>query len=293
MPFKKTNLETSLLDHVEAGDVSMKKLSFGLWYLRHRRLFLSFLIGIFVLVSMSGWIYGFYGLGHYFIFDREQDRLSLAEMFKTGVNFLAGRTNQALSVSAVKIIGDSPSSLLAEIYNPNNRATAHFVYSFMANGQAIVQRDGFVLPGQHKYLVALDQKVPAGAAVTLVISQAGWQKINPRQIADWPDFLAKHDQLIISDSQISLMSGSGQPVTQIKFQLSNRTSYGYWSVPVLILAYQGENLTSVNELVLAKLKSGETQSVSFAWPELKNADRLEIVPIIDYLDQSNYLPVAD
>lgn len=294
MPSKNSKSETKILpDRLEAGDVSLKKLSFGLWYLRNRHLFISLAIGALALIAVSGWIYSFYGLGRYFIIDREQDRLSLLDMAQTGVNLLAGRINRPLNLGEVKVLGNNPSDLVVELYNPNEKTAVYFTYSFIVNGQTIAQRDGFILPSQRKYLTALGQPVPAGSAVQLVISQTRWQRINPRQIPDWSDFLASHDQLVIADRQISLTTGNGQPVSQVKFRLDNRTAYGYWSMPVLMLAYQGNNLTGINELVLTKLRSGESRAISFAWPELSGADRLEIVPVIDYLDQGNYLPVEN
>lgn len=292
MSVKKTaTVASALPDRLQDGDVSLKKLNFGLWYLQHRRLLRGLLIGFLSLVSVSGWVYSFYGLGRYFIVDQEQDRQSLLKMAKSSVNLLAGRNNQPLDISEVKVFGGNQSDLLAQIHNPNERTVVYFTYSFLVDGQVIVQRDGFVLPGQRRYLVALDQKVPAGADVRLSITQARWQKINVREIADWPTFLANHDQLIVADRQISLALGNGQPVTQIKFRLDNRTAFGYWSVPVVMLAYQGDNLLGINELVLAKLKAGESRSVNFAWPELKSADRLEVIPVVNYLEQNNYLPL--
>lgn len=294
MPIKKSVTNNNTLpDRLGAGDVSLKQLSFGLWYLRHRRLFYSILIGTLAILAIAGWIYGFYGLGRYFIFDQSKDRQSLLEIAQNGVNMLAGRTNQPLSISEVKVLGNNPSDLLAEVYNPNSRTAVYFNYSFVANGKAIVQREGFVLPGQHQYLSAMDQPVPAGVAVQLVISQAFWQKLNPRQIPDWPDFLANHHQLTIADRQINLAGVNGQPVTQVKFRLENKTAYGYWSVPILMLVYQGDNLVGINELVLPKIKSGESRPVSFSWPGLRSADRLEVITIVDYLNTNNYLPLEN
>jgi len=293
MPIKKASSNNNLPDRLGSGDVSLKQLSFGLWYLRHRRLFYSILIGILATLAIAGWIYGFYGLGRYFIFDRNQDRQSLLEIAQNGVNLLAGRSNQPLSFSDVKVLGNNPSDLLAEVYNPNSRTAVYFNYSFVANGQVLIQREGFVLPGQRKYLSARIQQVPAGAAVQLVISQAFWQKINARQIPDWPAFLASHDQLTITDRQISLAGLGGQSVSQVKFRLENKTAYGYWSVPILMLVYQGDNLIGINELVLAKIKSGESRAIGFSWPGLSGADRLEVVTMVDYLNSNNYLPLED
>lgn len=290
MSLKKEKSEASLPDRLTDHDASLKTLSFGLWYLRNRRLFLNILIAGLIILSASGWIYSFYGLGRYFIFDREQDRQSLIEMAQTGVNLLAGRTNKPLSVGDVKILGNNPSNLIAEIHNPNERTVVSFRYSFIANEQVIIQRDGFILPGQNRYLVALNQNVPAGSSVYLRIDQAYWQRLNARQIPDWPAFFAEHNQLIIADRQISLANNS-QLVSQIKFRLENRSAYGYWSVPMLMMAYRGDNLVDINELVLSKLQSGEIRNINFSWPGLNIADRLEIIPIIDFLDQGNYLPV--
>ncbi len=292
MPLKKEKTEASFLpDRLTDHDISLKKLSFGLWYLRNRRLFLNILIAGLIILSASGWIYSFYGLGRYFIFDREKDRQSLLEMAQTGVNLLAGRTNKPLSIGDVKILGNNPSNLIAEIHNPNERTVVSFRYSFIANEQAVIQREGFILPGQNRYLVALNQNIPIGSSVYLRIDQAYWQRLSAREIPDWPAFLADHNQLVIADRQVSLANGSNQLVSQIKFRLENRSAYGYWSVPILIMAYRGDSLVDINELVLSKLKSGEIRDINFSWPGLTGADRLEIMPIIDFLDQGNYLPV--
>ena len=57
------------------------------------------------------------------------------------------------------------------------------------------------------------------------------------------------------------------------------------------MAYQGDDLIDVNELVLSKVRAGEARDIIFAWPGLKNVNYVEIVPMINFLDQNNYLPV--
>ncbi len=280
-----------LPDQLEPSGISLKKLHFGLWYMRNRRLFFSLVVGFLLVVAISGWVYSFYGLGRYFIFDQINDQQSIREMAETGVNLLAGRNNQPLEISPVKVLGAEQNDFVAEINNPNERTAVYFNYSFQANGETIVQKKGFILPGQHRYLVALDQEKTPGANIELAINQARWQKLNPREIPDWPKFLQERNNLAITDQQIGSSSSASQSVTRIKFNLSNRTAYGYWSVPIVLLAYQGDNLVGINELILSKLKSGETRAVNFAWPNLKGANRLEVITNIDYLDESNYLPL--
>lgn len=280
-----------LPDQLEPSGVSLKKLHFGLWYMRNRRLFFSLVVAFLLIVAISGWVYSFYGLGRYFIFDQINDQQSIKEMAETSVNLLAGRNNQPLEISPVKILGSEQNDFVAEINNPNERTAVYFNYSFQANGETIVQKKGFVLPGQRRYLVALDQKKPAGANVELAVSQARWQKLNAREIPNWSSFLQEHNNLVVSDQQISSTASANQSIVRVKFSLNNRTAYGYWSVPVVLLAYQGDNLVGVNELILSKLKSGETRTINFTWPNLKSANRLEVFTNIDYLDESNYLPL--
>jgi len=291
MPTKNQTSNKVLPDQITDDDVSLKKLSFGLWYMRHRRLFLNIIIVVLIIFSASGWIYSFYVLGHYFIFDRQKDQQLLSEMAQTSVNLLAGRTNQPLSISDVKVLGSGPNNLLAEIYNPNPRTAVFFNYAFVLNGQPIVQRDGFVLPGEKKYLVALNQNIPIGASVYLKIDQVQWQRLDARQIPDWPAFLAERNQLVIADRQINLADNSNRLISQVKFRIENHSAYGYWSVPILIIAYRDGNLVDVNELVLSKLRSGEVRNIVFSWPGLKDVDYIEIIPEVNFLDQENYLPI--
>jgi len=292
MPVNKSKTSAEVLpDRLTDDDVSLKKLSFGLWYVRHRRLFLNIIIVVLIIFSASGWIYSFYVFGRYFIFDREKDQQMMAEMAQTTVNLLAGHTNQPLTISDVEVLGSKPNNLVAKIYNPNLRTAVFFKYSFVVNEQVLVQRDGFVLPGQTKYLVALNQNIPPGALVYLKIEQANWERLDPRKIPNWPAFLAERDQFVIADKQINLANNSSQLVSQIKFRLENHSAYGYWSVPILMMAYQGDDLVDVNELVLSKVRAGEVKNIIFAWPGLKNVNYVEIVPMINFLDQNNYLPV--
>jgi len=58
-----------------------------------------------------------------------------------------------------------------------------------------------------------------------------------------------------------------------------------------VIACQGDELVDVNELVLSKVRAGEVKNIIFAWPGLKNVNYVEIVPMINFLDQNNYLPV--
>ncbi|HNW55733.1 MAG TPA: hypothetical protein PKN62_01485 [bacterium] len=287
---KKKDGGNFLPDQLEGDEVSLKKLHFGLWYMRNRRLFLTLVVAFLSIVAISGWAYSFYGLGRYFIFDQSEDQQSIMEMAQTGVNLLAGKNNQPLEISPVKILGSKKADFVAEINNPNNRTAVFFNYAFKANDQTIVQKEGFVLPGQRRYLVALDQEKVSGANIDLSISQTKWQKLNAREIPDWEKFLKERNNLVISEQQITLASTNNQPA-RIKFNINNRTAFGYWSVPVLLMAYQDDNLVGVNELILNKLKSGETRNVNFTWSELNRANRLEVTTSINYLDDNNYLPL--
>ena len=83
---------------------------------------------------------------------------------------------------------------------------------------------------------------------------------------------------------------TGQP-SQISFDLTNDSAYGYWQVNAVALLYSGGTLAAINYATISQLRSLETRTIELNWAQdLPAIDSIQIVPEVNYIDSASIIP---
>lgn len=284
MPKNKNGQDIDLNKYRDPSGLTLGKINFGLWLSEKRKTISKILIIALVAISVFFFSYSIYNYVLYFLHQDDP------EVVPVTVN---APRNQVVDLvvsdtQALKINGSY--DLISSVQNSNDRFRADFHYCFLAAETEIFCDQGFILPGEKKYLLALNREVPSGIeAVTLQIEDVNWKRIDNREIPDWSTFY--QNRLNFSFSGIKMTpSGTSGGRNYLEFTVSNDTAYSYSQVPLNIIFYKDQQVVGANRYVANNLMSGESRPVRLSWlTTLAGVNRSEISPDLDILDESIYL----
>ena len=250
---KEENLskDIDLKNYDDSTDVSLQEMNFGLWLAEHRHKFLKILTGSLIVLCIFFFIYSSYNIIIYFI-SGDMNAQSVSGQVPTSPRQLT----TDLEISPLQIFsGNDHYDLAVKLKNPNDKFMASFKYCFTMSGNDLACGDGFILPSEEKYVLALGQDLDGSQSeASFKISNLFWQRINAHQIPDWNSFALS--RLNFSVSGTSFSSGITNSLSEkmnlnnVGFSLKNQTPYSYYEVPVNILLYSGEELVGVNRHIL-------------------------------------------
>ncbi len=284
MSKNKNEQEIDLAKYRDPSGLTLTKINFGLWLSERRKTISRLVIIGLVIISVFFFSYSIYNYALYFI---HQDDL---ETTPTVVNAPRDQVTDlvASDPQALKINGYY--DLVASIQNPNDRFQASFNYCFLSGETELVCNQGFILPGEKKYLLELNQTVQGEiSALTLEIKNINWRRIDNREIPDWPAFY--QSRLNLSYNNIKMTpSGTSGGRNYFEFTLANNTAYSYEQVPLNIVFYKDYQIVGANRYVANNLMAGESRLVRLSWlTTLAGVNRSEISPDLNILDENVYL----
>lgn len=286
---RETEREADLNAYDEDGQVSVRAMDFGLWLAKNRRKLIRGVIGFLIAVSAFFFIFSIYNL---FIYLNDDSNDS---------------TNNNLIMSPRKVTEDLQSSapqifksngrydLAVKLRNPNEKFSADFKYCFVRAALEIACGDGFVLPGEEKYLLALGRDLSAGTdGVIFKITDIAWQRLDGHQVPNWTEFAGARLNFAVMNINFSSADESGLSdkidLNNLAFSIKNQSPYGYYEAPLNILFYSGSELIGVNRYLLINFLAGEKRDVNLIWPgALRAAGRVEITADLNILDADVYL----
>lgn len=292
--------EADIKRYKDPEGLTMGKLKVGLWLIENRKNLLFVLYGILIIVSVLTWPLFFYTFGSYVIKGMNDDELLISQMVNQKTlthEMVMAQAPQDLiyqSVQSLKL-SDGKYDFLVQIKNPNDRYWGRINYSFVAGDEKIGEFQGFVLPGESKYLLALGQEVGSNpAGVKLYVDSVNWQHVNLHKYPDWNQF--RDDRMKFSFSDISFTPAQTTILTEkldlntLDFVVSNDSAFNYWNVDLIIFLYKGNNIIGVNKYSLGEFMSGETRNIQSTWPgELLRVDDVVVVPEIDITKDDIYI----
>jgi hypothetical protein len=206
---------------------------------------------------------------------------------------------QSVQVSPVDVFQntDNRLDLLVPVANPNTQWMAEFTYRFNVSGELTPARSGFLLPGEKTYLgeFGFSQKTPGARTGALTVDNLKWRRLDPNMVgSDYASWVARRSAFQISDiKQSSTVAIGGKSVLRTSFTFSNPTAYGYWNVDLYVVLKRGDVPVAANKITLSNVASGETRPVALDWFEqLPQVTDTEVVPVVNYLDSSAYMPAA-
>ena len=79
----------------------------------------------------------------------------------------------------------------------------------------------------------------------------------------------------------------------MSFDIQNNSPYSYWTIDVQVKIYNGGVPAGINHILVNQLKSGETRSMNLLWNNsLPTGASYEILPVVNFLDNQNIMPVG-
>jgi len=289
----KNSQEIDLSKYEDLSGLSVNKMNFGLWLSENRAKILRIIIICLIAISAFFFVYSSYSYIVYFL--NGSTSKDLASLVKSNVVSQRNVVSDIV-VSTPQIFRSGEAhDLVVTIKNPNDKFFAHFNYCFNIEGRSPVCGNGFALPGEEKYIVALGQKIGTDQlAVSFKINSVSWQRIDTHKIINWNTFASDRLNFSLENVNLALADESGLSekvgLDSLDFTITNRTAFGYYEVPLSIAFYRDSELVGVNRYVVKDFLAGESKSVRLSWlGGLPNITRTSVKPELDLSDDSIYL----
>lgn len=289
---------TEISNFRDESGVSTRRLEFGLWFIRHRKHFFIGAIIFLSLISVSTIGYSIYNFSHYLIVGRDQDE-QLYKDISSSANQLVSRpaVDNYLSISEVTLLlnQNNQADFVGKVVSAHNRSVINFSYYFDVNGEQIGAGNTFVLPGDTKYVMALNQKLtstPSGAE--LIITDISYNPMPREVIPLWQEYRADRLRLQVQDAAFipGQDSGLSEKISlgELSFTIINQGGFSYKQLPLAIVLRLGDRIVSASRYYIDNFRSGEKKSVRISWPgSWSGISKIEIIPDINILDENVYL----
>ncbi len=266
-------------------NLSDSELKFSYWFITNKLKLKKALIIFLIVLAVFLWLYIILQLAFY-AFSYSSERKGLEQLI-FGENQLlatiqAGAPKQ-LSLSDAKVLLSSGgrSDIVTQIANSNRNWLATFDYNLMAGANKSDISQGFVLPGETKYLLYLGSSADSGQ---IQLSNIKWQKIKDfEKIRN----LRSRFEITKQESKKDLAEG----ITQFSIEVVNRSAFSFWQAGFQVLLYNGGEIIGANSFTFDQFKSGEARSATLNWADApNNFDSIEVIPDINIIDDKNIMP---
>lgn len=284
----------------DQSGLTMRKLNIGLWYIEHKNILYKILIGFLIFISAVSWPYVIYSFAFYLSRGMADDQALLNDLVNSGrINHeaIVGLSPKELSFSSISMLsaGNNKYDFFTRVSNPNGRHGAEFFYYFSVGDKNTKSLNGFILPGESKYLLSLGNEFEFRPTNTqLKINGLEWVAIDRHKIPDWKNYNDSRLNISVSGVNFILSDQTGLSdklkLNNLEFTAENKSVFNYWDVDFIILLYGGSNIVGVNNYSLNEFMSGQTKQVSISWPgEIGRVGKIEIFPEINILNDNIYI----
>ncbi len=276
------------MDKTSSSDLTDSQLKLSYWYVTHklslRRAWRIFVIVVVCLIwSYIIWQLVIFGMTYKSLQQNIQTMLFSPDMSLSAIEKSAP---QPLSISDMNVLGSNNEyNYLVQVNNSNNNWLAQFQYRFTTPSSTEQDfHSGFVLPGDHKYLMDLSKASPSAS---LEIRDMNWSKVNKFELTQ-----NKMSQFIIDNIDITKPSNASDP-TKVYFTIKNDSAYSYWEVDLQVLLMSNGSIVGINHIILNSFRYGENRGVNILWNNpVSNVDSAIVIPNLNILDGSNVMPLS-
>jgi hypothetical protein len=286
----------------DVSGLTLRKLNFGLWYVKHKLLLRRIFIGFLIVVSAVFWAYSIYGFAYYITRGVTEDELLVRGLVRSGQinhNAILSMSPKNLKFGRTRVFKSfgEKYDFLIRAENPNKRHGAEFEYFFIVGDKETTPKEGFILPGETKYFLSLSNEFSARPInARFKTRNFRWKRIDRHEIPDWDSY--KNDRLSIEISGINFipsnLSGLSEKIdlNQLEFTAVNGSAYNYWNVSYIILFFGGNNIVAVNQFDMEEFMSGEERQVSMRWPgAVGRVSKVEIIPEVNIMRDDVYIEI--
>jgi hypothetical protein len=286
--------EIDLSKYEDRDGGSLRRLNFGLWFMKNRRSFFITLILSLIILSIFLYSRVFYNL-YLYIKNRPEELRILQELSTISVNF--GVTKSAESLNAgipQSFFHNGKYDFVGKIQNPNEGFIAFVSYCFLSGGVEIACGSSSVFPEEEKYVIILAVEPDIRINnLSFVINNVNWQRVDIRKYGVWDDYYNERYNFLITnikfESNQSFQSDFSSNNSLI-FNIKNNTPYNYWEVPLSIVLFNQNSIIGVNKYTVYELMSLEDRKINLSWTNsINSVSRVEIIPEINVLSENNYI----
>ena len=204
------------------------------------------------------------------------------------------RAAQELVVSSAKILKstDTSSDFYVTIENGNEDWYATFTYVFTWGDERSKPIDGYVMPGERKYLLALNQASDSRpSSAELELSDVSWHWVDRHEVNDATVWIEDHKDFVMSEaSHATDVELAEQKVGRSVFSITNNTPYAYWEPVFTVVLERNGVPVAVNQATVQRFAAGETREVEVHWPgDVVVSGTPNVEPNINYFDASAYM----
>ena len=275
------------MPNVPSHNLTDQELKLSYWYVTHKLSLRRWLMIFLIVASALLWLYFGWQIIFYVI-NYQTETIQAQKLIISPsplLNSVETSKPQDMQLSDIEVLGGENGryDFMVQATNPNADWLVTFNYSFVDSSSTdVTPRQGFVLPGEQKYLMDLGHGSANGK---LQISNQKWERIN--NFAQIKDARIRFE---INDQKLQLSSSPTDP-SRLTFVMVNNSPFSYWNLPLQIFLQAGGTTRSISYLNLSQLKSGESRPISINWnQQLPYIDSVEIVPDLNIFDEGNIMP---
>lgn len=283
-------------DHGSAPieELTERELKWGYWFVTHREQLKRVLVIALLVFSVLTYGYALYRIVVFYAIEQDEYTRSLSTASRSYIDVQGvhdANRIQELQVLSRQIIPGTAGQVdvVARVRNPNTKwALKAFTYRFGVGTAVLDEQKGFLLPGEEKFLMALNVKAPASGTPQLLIDNEQWQRVV--QYETWGPERSKFvitEKKFVPARQSEL---SGQlPISEVSALVANSTAYNFNSVEVQVALYSGNRVVAVNKLPMPDFRSGQVRPISARWSTtLASVSNVEVIPTVNILDLASY-----
>lgn len=230
-------------------------------------------------------------------FQDVRDMATIARNVGVAHEVSLGRAAQPMLLGDVRVLTRDTDSydMYATIENGNDEWYATFDYYFTNGKLTTATSQATVLPSETRYVLGLkiaSDIRPAG--MTLEVENVVWRRVDRHSIPSTQEFLDDHSGFtIVSSAYAPDVVFENDTVGRSTFVMKNNTAYSYAAPTFNVLLKRGGVIVGVNQVSLTDFVSGETREVVVHWfGDIPASGVVEVIPVIDYFDDSLYTDPA-
>jgi hypothetical protein len=202
---------------------------------------------------------------------------------------------KALDLGTAKVLQGTPTSydFYSTISNVNDDWFATFTYSFHAGSVTTEEQDGFVMPGERAYLLALGIKAEGKpSAPTVSVQNIVWHHVDRHVAPDTADWLARHNGFVISEPTYTTDIDFGtEKIGRTTFTITNATPYAYWAPRYTVILERAGAIVGISQATLTEFDSSEVRDVEVRWyGDIPVTATATVIPAMNYFDPDSYMP---
>ncbi|MFH1145345.1 MAG: hypothetical protein V1707_00050 [bacterium] len=266
-------------------ELSDRQLSFGYWWLTHKEQIGKYTrITVFWLVIW--WlVMEVILVVRYFYYQQALQIQQAQELSQGGLSSDVRTVKPAVALqlgpSAAKRLITGQFDMWASINNSNTSWWAEVSYEFTVGGQSKGIKTTTVMPGQEKFLWQ-GGVAGSGQGVSVKLVNTVWHRVKEGE--RWP--------INVKISSPTVEPVAGEQVTGIrgaitKFTVTNLSAYGFWEMPIQIVAKRGGQVVGVRETVVKDWMANEEKEVVIVWPlDLSGVSDLMVQVVGNVFDDS-------